>query len=84
MHSTAPEPKTLRRVVREPEVRDCTGSHSTTILRWERKGLFPKRIVIGPNTVGWYKDEIADWQASRQRQVDSGRPSPNPRTWNRA
>jgi predicted DNA-binding transcriptional regulator AlpA len=53
--------------------------HDTTIDRWERAGVFPKRIVLGPNTVGWYEDELDAFAASRPRQVETGRPSPNPK-----
>ena len=41
--------------------------------------MFPKRIALGPNSVGWYADEVDAWVANRQRQTDIARPSPNPR-----
>jgi prophage regulatory protein len=69
-----------RRLVRLPTLRArLDGIHSTTIYRWEQAGRFPRRVVIGPNMVGWYEDEIDAWFAARQRQQDTGRPSPNPR-----
>ena len=33
----------------------------------ERKGLFPKRIQIGENRVGWYLVEVEEWILSRSR-----------------
>jgi prophage regulatory protein len=51
----------------------------STLNRWECAGKFPKRIVLGPNSVGWYEDEVDDWLANRPRQVDTDRRSPNPR-----
>ena len=32
-----------------------------------RKGKFPAPIVIGPNAIGWYEDEVEDWIESRPR-----------------
>lgn len=36
-----------------------------TLWRWERKGLFPKRVRIGPRRVAWRADEIEAWLAAR-------------------
>lgn len=68
-----------RRILRQPAVIERVGVHPTTLFRWERAGLFPNRILLGPNSVGWYADEVDDWLAARKRQTDTGRPSPNPR-----
>ncbi len=38
-----------------------------TIWRWERDGLFPARVQLGPRRVGWYEDEIDEWLKSRPR-----------------
>jgi prophage regulatory protein len=74
--STAPP----RRLLRFPTLQKrLDGIHPTTIYRWEQAGLFPKRVVIGPNMIGWYEDEVDRWFAARERQQDTGRPSPNPR-----
>ena len=34
-----------------------------------RAGTFPAPIELGPNSVGWYEDEIDDWLASRPRRT---------------
>ena len=31
------------------------------IARMEKAGLFPKRVQLGPNRVGWVEAEILDW-----------------------
>jgi prophage regulatory protein len=37
----------------------------TTVWRLERQGLFPRRIKIGPNSVGWRENEVDEWMKSR-------------------
>jgi len=56
--------------------------NDATYARWEAQGIFPKRIQIGPNCVGWYEDEIDTWAATRVRAAESRTtpaPSPNKR-----
>jgi predicted DNA-binding transcriptional regulator AlpA len=38
-----------------------TGLSRPTIWRWERDGRFPKRVKLGPNSVGWDSAEIEAW-----------------------
>lgn len=35
------------------------------LYRLERAGSFPKRVKLGPNRVGWVKEEVARWVASK-------------------
>lgn len=35
------------------------------ILRLEKRGLFPRRIQVGPNRVAWLLSEIEEWVAER-------------------
>jgi predicted DNA-binding transcriptional regulator AlpA len=77
MHTITPSAPP-RRILRQSTVVARVGVHATTIYRWERAELFPKRIVLGPNSVGWYADEVDAWFEARQRQGETGRPSPNP------
>jgi prophage regulatory protein len=44
-----------------------TGRSRSAINRDEKAGLFPKRLRLGPNSVGWLEAEIRDWIASRPR-----------------
>lgn len=44
------------------------------ILRLEKRGLFPRRIQVGPNRVAWLLSEIEEWVAARVFERDrSGR-----------
>jgi prophage regulatory protein len=56
-----------RRVIRRKGVITKTGRSYPTIWRAVRAGTFPAPIVLGPNSVGWFEDEIDAWLASRPR-----------------
>jgi len=48
-------------IIREPERKRLTGISRVTQWRLERKGLAPKRVSIGDNSIGWLKSEIQEW-----------------------
>lgn len=35
------------------------------VARLEKAGLFPKRVQLGPNRVGWVEREVLDWLDQR-------------------
>ena len=35
------------------------------LYRLERAGGFPKRVQLGPNSVGWLEDELDEWIRER-------------------
>lgn len=37
------------------------------IFNLEKKGLFPKRRILGPRCVAWVESEVEAWIASRQQ-----------------
>lgn len=39
--------------------------------RLEASGLFPKRVRLGQNRVGWVKSEIEDWINTKLEQRDN-------------
>ncbi len=55
------------RIIRESECEKTSGLSRTTRWRLESIGLFPKRRVIGPNSVGWLESEITEWQENLPR-----------------
>jgi prophage regulatory protein len=59
MQAIAPRKK----FIRLPALKKRVPVDPVTIWRWERQGRFPKRIKIGPNSVGWDDDEIDAWSA---------------------
>jgi prophage regulatory protein len=60
---------TSRRILRRPGLITKTGLSYPTLWRYERDGKFPQRVQLGPNSVGWFEDEVDEWLASRQRGV---------------
>jgi prophage regulatory protein len=38
----------------------------STIDRWEKAGSFPKRIILGENSIGWRSTDISNWIDSRR------------------
>lgn len=62
-HPTSPD-----RIVREAERKAITSISRTTAWTLERKGLFPKRRQLYPqsSSVGWLLSELTDWVTSRQ------------------
>jgi prophage regulatory protein len=57
----------VMRILREPEVYRRTGISRVTRWRWERDGMFPRRVRLGRNIVGWREHEIQEWIESRPR-----------------
>lgn len=58
------------RFLRKPEMIKRTGVSDTTLWRWEKAGLFPKRIQLGPNVSGWLESEFDAWKAARVQARD--------------
>ena len=57
-----------RKLIRRKQLKLLTGNPSdSTIWRWVQAGTFPAPIQIGEGSVGWWEDEILEWQASRLR-----------------
>jgi len=52
-------------VLRMPQVVAITGLSRMTIYRLEKRGQFPRRIQLSPNSIGWLQDQIDQWIKSR-------------------
>lgn len=53
--------KQNERVLRKPEVLNRVGLSDPTVWRLERQGRFPKRLKLGPGSVGWFESEVQEW-----------------------
>ncbi|QJU56827.1 AlpA family phage regulatory protein [Sphingomonas sp. AP4-R1] len=49
--------------LRQEEVIARTTLSESTIRRRERAGTFPRRVMLGANSVAWYASDIDDWIA---------------------
>lgn len=41
---------------------------NTTLLRWEARGRFPRRIRMAGTSVAWFHSEIEDWLTERSAE----------------
>ena len=62
----------MMQVIRWKELSKMVGRASrSTIRRWEKKGEFPRRRRLGPNSVGWVREEVEDWIRNRDSPPSS-------------
>jgi len=57
----------LTRIIRWPALRSMFGGDlsRSTIDRWEKSDLFPKRVNLGKNSVGWNLISVERWFSER-------------------
>lgn len=55
------------RIIRWPEVAVLVSLSRPTIWRMEKMGSFPKRRMLGKNSVGWIEDEVMSWIDNRAK-----------------
>jgi prophage regulatory protein len=69
----------MTRFLRIKDVVARTGLSEMTLWRRQKEGTFPRRVKLGPNTVGWPEDEIEAWclerLAERDRAAEVGGPA---------
>lgn len=53
----------LRKMLGEPGVLEMIPISRSTLKRWCAIGVFPLPAPMGPGRVGWFLDEIVQWQA---------------------
>lgn len=60
------------RIVRARELREITGLSRSTCYELEARGLFPQRVQLTGNRVGWRASELEQWARDRPRAVTGG------------
>lgn len=51
----------VMRILSKRQVKELVLYSPQHIARLEKAGKFPKRVLLGPNRVGWVEDEVLDW-----------------------
>lgn len=51
----------MHKVLRLPDVIECTGLSRSAIYANIVEGTFPSQISLGPRTVGWLETEVLSW-----------------------
>jgi prophage regulatory protein len=61
----------VMRILSKRQVKELVLYSPQHISRLEKAGLFPKRVQLGPNRVGWVEREVQEWLEVRlaQREV---------------
>ena len=58
----------VMRILSKPQLKELVLYSPQHIARLEKAGLFPKRVQLGPNRVGWLLSEVQDWLQERLDQ----------------
>jgi len=53
------------RIISKRQLRELVLYSPQHIARLEAAGLFPKRVKLGNNRVGWIEQEVLDWLQER-------------------
>ena len=60
---------TSRKILRSNAVTKRTGKSRVQIWRDVKAKKFPAPVDLGPNSIGWFEDEVDAWMASRPRRT---------------
>ena len=61
------DPSTIRRrFLSAAEAAEFAGISKSTLFRYERDNLFPKRRRLGPGRVAWAVSELEQWARERE------------------
>lgn len=55
----------VMRILSKRQVKELVLYSPQHIARLEKAGQFPKRVVLGPNRVGWVEAEVLEWLDER-------------------
>ena len=58
----------VMRILSKRQVKELVLYSPQHIARLEKAGLFPKRVPLGPNRVGWVESEVLEWLDQRLKQ----------------
>lgn len=53
------------RAIRFQELHKKVGASRSTISRWEKQGIFPRRFSLGKNSVAWLLSDVEKWLLTR-------------------
>lgn len=58
----------VNRVLPYPKLRERVDYTRQHLMRLEKAGLFPRRVQLGANKVGWLEHEVDAWIEARAAQ----------------
>ena len=64
----------IRRILRKPDVKLVTGLGDSQIYELIARDEFPRPVKLSAQAVGWFEDEVAQWQEQRPRTAPGAAP----------
>ena len=64
------------RILSKSQLKELVLYSPQHVARLEKAGLFPKRVQLGPNRVGWVETEVLEWLD--ERLANRGTPPDTP------
>ena len=55
----------MMKIINKRELKELVLYSPQHVARLEKVGLFPKRVQLGPNRVGWVLEEVLAWLQER-------------------
>jgi prophage regulatory protein len=65
------KPLHLDRFISKKELKDLVLYSPSHIARLEKKGVFPRRVQLGPCRVGWSQNAVAEWIEARKKTTEN-------------
>jgi len=50
-----------KKIIRRSKLAEIFGVSETTIWRWQRDGVIPQPIRLGPRMIGWLSSDISEF-----------------------
>ena len=66
----------VMRILSKRQLKELVLYSPQHVARLEKAGLFPKRVQLGPNRVGWVEREVLDWLETRLLNRDTPTDTP--------
>ena len=60
----------VMRILSKRQLKELVLYSPQHVARLEKAGLFPKRVQLGPNRVGWVESEVLKWLEERLTKRD--------------
>ena len=61
----------VMRILSKRQLKELVLYSPQHVARLEKAGLFPKRVQLGPNRVGWVEAEVLEWLEARLANRDT-------------
>ena len=60
----------MKKIIKLRTVVELTGLSRSTIYDYMSRGMFPKQLRLGENSVAWLESEVVEWLDEKIKQRD--------------